>query len=150
MSELLEKVLNRYNMNNTFKRVCENKGAGGVDGMAVEELDGYIRKNWITIREEIRERKYIPQPVRRVQIPKSDGSKRNLGIPTVMDRVIQQAISQVLMPMCEPLFSNHSYGFRPNRSCEMAIEEFLEFLNEGYEWMPVLRRVLSFRRVDII
>ena len=135
MSELLEKVLNRYNMNNALKRVCENKGAGGVDGMAVEELDGYIRNNWIKIREDIRKRKYIPQPVRRVQIPKPDGSKRNLGIPTVMDRVIQQAISQVLMPMCEPLFSEHSYGFRPNRSCEMAIEEFLEFLNEGYEWI---------------
>lgn len=135
MSELLEKILDKKNMNEAYKRVCANKGAGGVDDMELEELDGYIRKNWDSIREQIRERRYKPQPVRRVEIPKPDGSRRKLGIPTVMDRVIQQGIAQVISPMCEPLFSEYSYGFRPNRSCEMAVKELLIFLNEGYEWI---------------
>lgn len=135
MSELLEKILDKKNMNEAYKKVCVNKGAGGVDGMETGELDGYIRENWDSIREQIRGRIYKPQPVRRVEIPKPNGSKRKLGIPTVMDRVIQQGISQVISPMCEPLFSDHSYGFRPNRSCEMAIREMLVFLNEGYEWI---------------
>ena len=135
MSELLEKILDKENMNEAYRKVCANKGAGGVDGMETSELDGYIRKNWDSIREQIRGRSYKPQPVRRVEIPKPNGSKRKLGIPTVMDRVIQQSIAQVIGPMCEPLFSDHSYGFRPNRSCEMAIREMLVFLNEGYEWI---------------
>ena len=135
MSELLEKILDKDNMNEAYKKVCANKGAGGVDGMELEELDGYIRENWSSIKEQIRERNYSPQPVRRVEIPKPDGSKRKLGIPTVMDRVIQQSIAQIISPMCEPQFSENSYGFRPNRSCEMAIRELLVFLNEGYEWI---------------
>ena len=135
MSELLEKILDKRNMNEAYKKVCANKGAGGVDGMEIKELDGYIRENWDSIKEQIRKRSYKPQPVRRVEIPKPNGSKRNLGIPTVMDRVIQQGIAQVISPMCEPLFSGYSYGFRPNRSCEMAIREMLMFLNEGYEWI---------------
>lgn len=135
MSELLEKILGKKNMNEAYKKVCANKGASGVDGMELEELDGYIRENWDSISEQIRKRSYSPQPVRRVEIPKPNGSKRKLGIPTVMDRVIQQGIAQVISPMCEPLFSEHSYGFRPNRSGEMAIREMLIFLNEGYEWI---------------
>lgn len=135
MSELLEKILDKSNMNEAYKKVCANKGAGGVDGMELSELDGYIRENWNSIKEQIRARKYRPQPVRRVEIPKSDGSRRKLGIPTVMDRVIQQSIVQVISPMCEPLFSENSYGFRPNRSCEMAIRKVLVVLNEGYEWI---------------
>lgn len=135
MSELLEKILDKKNMNEAYKKVCANKGAGGCDGMEIEELDGYIRGNWDSIREQIRERSYKPQPVRRVEIPKPDGSKRKLGIPTVMDRVIQQGIAQVIGPMCEPLFSDSSYGFRPNRNCEMAVREMVVFLNEGYEWI---------------
>ena len=135
MSELLEKILEKKNMNEAYKKVCANKGAGGVDGMELEELDGFIRKNWNSIREQIRGRSYKPQPVRRVEIPKPNGSKRKLGIPIVMDRVIQQGIAQIISPMCEPLFSDHSYGFRPNRSCEMAIKDMLMFLNEGYEWI---------------
>lgn len=135
MSELLEKILDKRNMNEAYKKVCANKGAGGVDGMELSELDGYIRENWDSIKEQIRKRSYKPQPVRRVEIPKPNGSKRNLGIPTVMDRVIQQGIAQVISPICEPLFSEYSYGFRPNRSCEMAIREMLMFLNEGYEWI---------------
>ena len=135
MSELLEKILSKDNMNTAYKRVCANKGAGGVDEVTVEELGDYIKENWESIREQIRRREYKPQPVRRVEIPKPDGGVRKLGIPTVMDRVIQQGIVQVISPMCEPLFSEQSYGFRPNRSCEMAVRQLLVYLNEGYEWI---------------
>lgn len=135
MSELLETILSRDNMNLAYKKVCANKGAGGVDEVTVEELGEYIKENWESIREQIRKREYKPKPVRRVEIPKSSGGVRKLGIPTVMDRVIQQGIVQVISPMCEPLFSDWSYGFRPNRSCEMAIRQLLIYLNEGYEWI---------------
>ena len=135
MSELLEKILHKDNMNEAYKRVCANKGAGGVDEITVDEIGDYIKENWSGISEQIRERKYKPQPVRRVEIPKPNGGVRNLGIPTVMDRVIQQGIVQVINPLCEPHFSERSYGFRPNRSCEMAIIQFLDYLNEGYEWI---------------
>lgn len=135
MSELLEKILSNDNMNAAYKRVCANKGAGGVDGVTVDELSEYIIENWKSISEQIRQRKYKPQPVRRVAIPKPNGGVRKLGIPTVMDRVIQQGIVQVISPMCEPLFSEYSYGFRPERSCEMAIRQLLIYLNEGYEWI---------------
>lgn len=122
-------------MNAAYKRVCANKGAGGVDGVTVEELDDYIKENWETIREQIRHRKYKPQLVRRVEIPKPNGGKRKLGIPTAMDRVIQQGIVQIISPMCEPLFSEWSYGFRPGRNCEMAVRQLQAYLNEGYEWI---------------
>ena len=135
MSELLEKILSNENMNVAYKRVRANNGAGGIDDVTVDELGDYIKENWGNIKEQIRQRKYKPQPVRRVEIPKSNGGVRKLGIPTVMDRVIQQGIVQVLSPMCEPLFSEWSYGFRPNRSCEMAIRQLLIYLNEGYEWI---------------
>lgn len=135
MSELLEKILSKDNMNLAYKKVCANKGAGGVDEVTVEELGEYIKENWESIREQIRKREYKPQPVRRVEIPKPSGGVRKLGIPTVMDRVIQQGIVQVVSPMCEPMFSDWSYGFRPNRSCEMAIRQLLVYLNEGYEWI---------------
>ena len=135
MSELLEKILSKDNMNTAYKRVCANKGAGGVDEVTIEELGEYIKENWESIRNQIRNRKYKPQPVRRVEIPKPNGGVRKLGIPTVMDRVIQQGIVQVISPMCEPLFSEWSYGFRPNRSCEMAVRQLLVYLNEGYEWI---------------
>ncbi len=103
MSELLEKILAKDNMNTAYKKVCANKGAGGVDDVTVEELGDYIKKNWEGIREQIRHREYKPQPVRRVEIPKPNGGVRKLGIPTVMDRVIQQGIVQIISPMCEPL-----------------------------------------------
>ena len=135
MSELLEKILAKDNMNAAYKRICANKGAGGVDDVTVEQLSDYIKENWDSIREQIRQRKYKPQPVRRVEIPKPNGGVRKLGIPTVMDRVIQQGIVQIVSPMCEPRFSERSYGFRPNRSCEMAIRQLLVYLNEGYEWI---------------
>lgn len=117
------------NMNTAYKRVCANKGAGGVDGVSVEELGDHIKENWESIRNQIRSRKYKPQPVRRVEIPKPNGGMRKLGIPTVMDRVIQQGIVQVISPICEPLFSEWSYGFRPSKSCEMAIRQLLVYLN---------------------
>ena len=135
MSELLERILSRDNMNTAYKRVCANKGAGGVDDVTVEQLGDYIKENWNGIREQIRQREYNPRPVRRVEIPKPDGGVRKLGIPTVMDRVIQQGIVQVVSPMCELVFSEWSYGFRPNRSCEMAVRQLLVYLNEGYEWI---------------
>ncbi|WP_088805162.1 group II intron reverse transcriptase/maturase, partial [Streptococcus pneumoniae] len=99
------------------------------------EMDNYLRQNWRLTKELIKQRKYKPQPVLRVEIPKPDGGIRQLGIPTVMDRMIQQAIVQVMSPICEPHFSDTSYGFRPNRSCEKAIMKLLEYLNDGYEWI---------------
>ena len=135
MSELLEEILSNDNMNAAYKRVCANNGSGGVDGVTVEELKDYIKENWNSIREQIRRREYKPQPVRRVEIPKPNGGVRKLGIPTVMDRVIQQAIVQVLSPMCEPLFSEYSCGFRSGRSCEMAIRKLLDYINDGCEWI---------------
>ena len=133
--ELLEEILSRDNMNKAYKKVYQNKGASGIDGIAVEEIADYIKENREIILNQIRKRKYKPQPVRRVQIPKENGKKRNLGIPTVMDRIIQQAIVQVISPIFEEQFRETSYGFRPGRSCEQAVIKALEYLNDGYEWI---------------
>ena len=111
--ELLEKILEKENMNEAYKRVVSNKGASGVDGMKVEDLYSFLVEHKAEIFESIRTRKYKPQPVRCVEIPKDNGQMRQLGIPTAVDRVIQQAISQVLTPIYEEQFSNSSYGFRP-------------------------------------
>jgi group II intron reverse transcriptase/maturase len=135
MSELLEKILSDENIARAQKRVYENKGASGVDDVTVQDLASYMQENWAGIKEEIRERKYKPQPVLRVEIPKDNGGKRKLGIPSVVDRVIEQAITQVLAPIWEPLFNDHSYGFRPHRCCEQAIVKLLEYLNDGYTWI---------------
>lgn len=132
---LLEEMLSDENIMKAYKQVKRNKGAPGIDGMTVNELKGYLDENIDAIREQIRTRKYKPSPVRRVEIPKDNGGVRNLGVPTVIDRVIQQAIVQVLTPIYEPLFSDSSYGFRPNRCCEMAIIKALEYMNDGYEWI---------------
>ena len=135
MSELLEKILSDENMKQAQKRVYTNKGASGVDGVTVQELEEYLKENWTSIKQGIRERTYKPQPVLRVEIPKPNGGMRKLGIPTVVDRTIQQAMVQVLSPMFEPTFSENSYGFRPGRSCEQAILELLDYFNEGYLWI---------------
>ena len=133
--ELLEKVLSKDNLNMAYKQVYKNKGASGVDGVTIEELFSYIREYQEEILWKIRNRKYKQQPVRRVYIPKENGKMRKLGIPCVIDRVIQQAIVQVLTPIYEEQFSNNSYGFRPNRSCEMAVIKVLECFNDGYDWI---------------
>lgn len=133
--ELLEKVLDDKNLYEAYKQVYKNKGASGVDGVTVDELGSYMYKHKQEIKEQIRKRKYKPSPVRRVYIPKENGDKRGLGIPTVVDRVIQQAIVQVLSPIYEQQFSETSYGFRPRRSCEMAIIKLLEYFNDGYTWI---------------
>jgi group II intron reverse transcriptase/maturase len=133
--ELLEKVLSKENLNNAYKQVYKNKGASGVDGVPVDELFTYIREHKEEILWQIRNRKYKPQPVRRVYIPKENGKMRKLGIPSVIDRVIQQAIVQVLTPIYEEQFSNNSYGFRPNRCCEQAVIKALECFNDGYDWI---------------
>lgn len=133
--KLLNQILNRDNLNQAFKQVKRNKGAAGVDGMTINELGDYLADNREKILLEIRNRTYQPQPVLRVEIPKSNGGTRLLGIPTVTDRVIQQAISQVLTPLFDRQFSENSYGFRPNRYAKMAILKALEFMNDGFEWI---------------
>ncbi|AJD72092.1 Group II intron-encoded protein LtrA [Streptococcus pneumoniae] len=132
MSKLLDKILSRENMLEAYNQVKSNKGSAGIDGMTIEEMDNYLRQNWRLTKELIKQRKYKPQPVLRVEIPKPNGGIRQLGIPTVMDRMIQQAIVQVMSPICEPHFSDTSYGFRPNRSCEKAIDGDTESLIRKY------------------
>ena len=123
MDRLLEKIVDRDNMNNAYKRVKSNKGAHGVDGMKVDELLKYLKENGGQLRQSIQDGKHRPNPVRRVEIPKEEGKKsRKLGIPTVIDRVVQQAIGQVFTPIFEKQFSDNSYGFRPGRSAHNAIE----------------------------
>jgi len=133
--QLIEQILSNHNLNEAYQQVYRNKGESGVDGMTVYDLKDYLREHKDEIRNQIRIRKYKPQPVLRVEIEKEDGGVRKLGIPTVVDRVIQQAISQVLMPIYELKFSNTSFGFRPGRSCEMAIIKSLEYMNDGYDWI---------------
>ena len=135
MSEMLEKILSDENIKTAYKRVYANKGAGGVDRVTINELEEYMQEHWKSIKQQIRERKYKPQPVLRVEIPKPNGGVRKLGIPTVIDRVIEQAITQILTPIFDPMFSDSSYGFRPNRRCEQAIIKLLEYLNDGYVWI---------------
>ena len=135
MSQLLEEILSKDNMVLAYKRVKANGGASGIDGITVGEIDEYLKANWVEIREQIRWRKYQPQPVRRVEIPKPNGGVRNLGIPNVIDRIIEQAISQKLMPIAEPHFSEYSYGFRPKRRAQQAVIKLLEYLNDGYVYI---------------
>ena len=135
MSKLLEQILSDENIEKAYKAVYANKGSAGVDGMSVDELESYLKENLDSIRELIRNREYYPLTVRRVEIPKPNGKKRKLGIPAVVDRVIQQAMVQILSPLCEPYFSDYSYGFRPDRSCEKAIIKVLEYLNDGYDYI---------------
>lgn len=134
-NELLEKILSKDNMNLAFKRVKANKGASGIDNMTVDELLQYLKENGEQIKESIRKGEYNPKAVRRVEIPKTDGSKRKLGIPTVVDRVIQQAIAQQLNIIYEPMFLENSYGFRANRGCHGAILKAKEIINNGYKWV---------------
>ena len=131
---LLEKILSRDNMNRAYKRVKSNKGAAGIDGMTVEEALPWLREHGEELLESIRNGKYKPSPVRRKEIPKGDGGSRKLGIPTVIDRIIQQAIAQVITPIYEPLFSEGSYGYRPHRSAQQAIQKVRDYAEEGYKF----------------
>ena len=133
--ELIEVILSKENLNKAYKKVVTNKGASGVDGVTVEELGDYIKENKEKIVTSLRNRTYIPKPVRRVYNPKDNGKKRPLGIPTALDRTIQQAIAQPISDIYEEIFSDYSYGFRPGRSCHDAIRQALEYLNDGYEWV---------------
>ena len=129
---LLERILDRNNLNQAYLKVKRNGGSAGVDGMTVEEMLPYLREHREELLESLRSERYKPKAVRRVEIPKPDGGKRMLGVPTVIDRMIQQAIVQVLQPMYEPFFSENSYGFRPKRSAQQAMKQALEYYNEGY------------------
>lgn len=132
---LLEEILSQENLNKAYKRVKKNKGAHGVDGMEVEHLLQHLKDNGDALRQSILDGKYRPKPVRRVEIPKDTGQKRQLGIPTVVDRMVQQAIQQVLSDLYEPIFSETSYGFRPKRSAHDALKKCQEYANEGYTYV---------------
>ena len=134
-NNLLDKILARDNMYRAMQRVIKNKGSHGVDGIKTDELHDYCKKHWATIKSKLLDGTYKPSPVRRVEIPKSNGGTRMLGIRRAVDRMIQQAIAQVLTVVYEPTFSNSSYGFRPGRSQHQAIKQSLEYINEGYKWV---------------
>lgn len=134
-SNLLEKILHRDNMNEAFKRVVKNKGSHGIDGLTTDELLSYLKENGANLRQSLLDGTYNPLPVRRVEIPKDNGKKRQLGIPTVVDRVVQQSIAQVLSTIFENTFSDSSYGFRPNRSAHDALIRCQEYMNKGYTWL---------------
>ena len=135
VAELINAIVEARIFREAWLSVKRNHGAGGIDKMPTEELDVYLPKHMDEITTSIVEKRYKPSPVRRVFIPMSNGKQRPLGIPTAVDRVVQQAAAQVLSKVYEPVFSDSSYGFRPNRSCHMAISKTLEYLNEGYEWV---------------
>jgi len=131
----IEEVLTRENMSRAMRRVKENKGAAGIDGMAVEELETYLKAEWPRIRKELLEGRYKPMAVLRVMIPKPDGGERPLGIPTVVDRVIQQALHQAISPIFEKDFSESSYGYRPGRSAQQAVEAARKYVAQGRRWV---------------
>lgn len=133
--ELIEKILSEENLQKATRKVKKNKGAPGVDKMTVQEVEEWFNQYKEELISKILNKQYKPMSVKRVYIPKPNGKQRLLGIPTVVDRVIQQAMLQVLSEIYEPIFSDHSYGFRPNRSAHMAMEEVLGYLNDGYEWI---------------
>ena len=147
-SALLERVLERTNLQRALKQVRSNQGAPGIDGMTVDELPDYLRHHWREIRAQLVAGTYRPQPVRRVEIQKPDGRKRLLGIPTVLDRFIQQAIAQVVQAQWEPHFHPWSYGFRPQRSAHQAVRQLQADIREGYRWVVDLDLEAFFDRVN--
>jgi RNA-directed DNA polymerase len=146
--ELWEQVWEKGNLTTALKRVESNGGAPGIDGMTVKDLRMYLKEHWLEIREALESGAYKPSPVRRVEIPKRDGGERLLGIPTVIDRLLQQAIAQVLTPIFERKFSPHSYGFRPGRSAHDAIEQAQEYIQTGNEWVVDIDLEKFFDRVN--
>jgi RNA-directed DNA polymerase len=146
--QLMEEVIERENLKQALRRVKANKGSPGVDGMKVEELTGYLKEHWPSIREHLLSGIYKPQPVKRVEIAKPGGGIRMLGIPTVLDRFIQQAVMQVLQRRWDPTFSQHSYGFRPNRSAHQAVVQAQQYLAGGYRWVVDVDLEKFFDRVN--
>ena len=145
---LMEEVCERENCKRALARVKANKGSGGVDGMSVQQLPGFLKQHWPAIREQLLSGTYEPQPVKRVEIPKPDGGKRELGIPTVLDRFIQQAVMQELQKRWDRTFSDHSYGFRPRRSAHQAVEQAQQYIAEGHRWVVDLDLEKFFDRVN--
>ena len=145
---LMEKICERENLINAWDRVRSNAGAPGVDGLTIEQTEKHLRTHWPSIREQLLQGTYQPQPVRRVEIPKPDGGVRLLGIPIVLDRLIQQAILQVLSPQWDPTFSESSFGFRPNRSAHQAIAQAQTFISEGNAWVVDIDLEKFFDRVN--
>lgn len=145
---LMEKILDKNNMNEALKRVKKNKGSHGIDGLTIDELQEYLREHGEQLRKAILEGSYTPNPVRRAEIPKDNGKKRKLGIPTVVDRVIQQSITQILSPIFEKIFSDNSFGFRPRRSCHGAMKRCQEYINTGHKWAVDIDLASYFDTVD--
>jgi RNA-directed DNA polymerase len=145
---LMEEVCERENCKQALKRVKANKGSAGVDGMTVQQLPEFLKQHWPAIREQLLSGTYKPQPVRRVEMPKPDGGVRKLGIPTVLDRFIQQAVMQVLQGRWDRTFSDHSYGFRPGRSAHQAVAQAQQYIAEGYRWCVDLDLEKFFDRVS--
>src|SRR6266849_4634772 len=133
--QLMEEVCGRENCRQALRRVKANKGSAGIDGMKVSELPGYLKQHWPALREQLLSGAYQPQPVRRVEIAKPDGGMRKLGIPTVLDRFVQQAVKQVLQRRWDPTFSEHSHGFRPQRSAHQAVAKAQQYIAEGNRWV---------------
>jgi RNA-directed DNA polymerase len=133
--QLMEEICERENCLQALKRVKSNKGSAGIDGMTVGELPGYLKEHWPAIREQLLSGAYKPQPVKRVEIPKPDGGVRQLGIPTVLDRMVQQAVMQVLQGRWDAEFSEHSHGFRPGRSAHQAVAKAQRYIAEGRGWV---------------
>jgi RNA-directed DNA polymerase len=146
--QLMEEVCERENCKQALSRVKANKGSPGVDGMTVSDLPGYLKQHWPAIREQLLSETYRPQPVKRVEIPKPDGGVQKLGIPTVLDRFIQQAVMQVLQRRWDRTFSEHSYGFRPGRSAHQAVEAEQQSIAAGYRWVVDLDLEKFFDRVN--
>ena len=146
--DLMERIVDRTNMRRAWKRVKANKGAPGSDGMTLEDFPTFARSHWSTIRQDLLDGTYQPQPVRRVSIPKPNGGERSLGIPSVVDRVIQQAIGQVLTPIFDPGFSESSFGFRPGRSAQGAVRQVQRYIGEGYRFAVDLDLEQFFDRVN--
>ncbi len=146
--QVMEEVCGRENCLRALRRVKSNKGSPGIDGMKVGELPGYLKQHWPAIREQLLSGTYQPQPVRRVEIPKPDGGVRKLGIPTVLDRFVQQAVMQVLQGRWDPTFSEHSHGFRPQRSAHQAVAKAQQYIAEGHRWVVDLDLEKFFDRVN--
>jgi RNA-directed DNA polymerase len=146
--KLIEEVCEKENLKEALRRVKTNAGAAGIDGMTVKELSDFLREKWPRLKEQLLTGTYKPQPVRRVEIPKSGGGTRKLGIPTVVDRFVQQAVMQVLQECGDPTFNEHSYGFRPGRSAHEAVAQAQDYIQQGYDWVVDIDLEKFFDRVE--